>query len=332
MAHSARSAGIDLVRVIGILAVIVGHVWSVEPVSRVVSPWHVPIFFFLTGWFWTAGRSLGSEVRGRWRALGRPYLAWFLVIGLAWYPAQIADGVHDPLELLRPFLGGQYIGRPYTAFWFVTALAVAAVALRFLERFPVWVRWVVVTAAVAVATTAPGVLRLPPESAGTAFAMLLFVLAGTVARQWLPRVRRPALVGIVCLFGGGTAVVLDSEPPVFKQADFGTPLVGALTAIVLCSGLVLVGLALDRVVRGRIAAIVSRLASVGITVVLLHAAVIWVAVPVLPAPAVFVVATVVPWTIALLLDRTRFAPWATGRTPSSSTDRPAVAQPALVQP
>lgn len=315
MARSERSAGIDLIRVVGVVAVVAGHVWSTEFSHQALYPWHVPLFFFLTGWFWTAGRPLGAEVRGRWRSLIRPYLTWFVVIGLAWFPATIGSGAAGPLDLVRPFLGGQYIGRPYSAFWFVTALAVAAVALRVLEHRPGWVRWAVVVAAVAVATVSPGVPRLPPASAGTAIAALVFVLAGVVARRWLPLVRRPALLGVAALAAGGTAVVFGSRPLDLKQADFGTPVLSLATAVVLCCGLVLVGLALDRVVRGRAAAVVSRLASVGITVVLLHAAVIWVAEPFLATPVVFVVATVLPWTAALLLDRTRLAPWTTGRTP-----------------
>lgn len=329
MAGSVRSPGIDLVRVFGVVAVVAGHVWTTDLAVAAFYPWHVPLFFFLTGWFWTAGRPLGAEVRGRWRSLIRPYLAWFVVIGLAWFPATITSGAAvGPLDLVRPFLGGQYIGRPYSAFWFVTALAVAAVALRVLERFPAWVPWTVVIAAVGVATVAPGVLRLPPASAGTAIAALVFVLAGSVARRWLPRIGRPALLGVTCLVAGGTAVALGSRPLDLKQADFGTPLLSTVTAVVLCSGLVLVGLALDRVVRGRAAAVVSRLASVGITVVLLHAAVIWVTEPLLPAPLVFVAATVLPWTLALLLDRTPLAPWTTGRTPRR-TDRVQGARPVV---
>ncbi|MBT1678404.1 acyltransferase family protein [Curtobacterium aurantiacum] len=330
MAEISRSAGIDVVRVLGVAAVVAGHVWTNEFTVATLYPWHVPVFLFLTGWFWKPGRPLRTEVRGRWRTLIRPYLGWFVVISLAWFPWAIAsDAARQPLDLLRPLLGGQYVGRPYSAFWFVTALAVATVVLRFLERWRAWVPWAVALAAVTVATVAPGVVRLPPESAGTAIAALVFVLAGSVARRWLPRIGRPALVGAVFLVAGGTAVALGSRPLDLKRADFGTPLLSVVTAIALCSGLVLVGLALDEVVHGRTATVVSRLASVGITVVLLHAAVIWVAEPVLPTPLVFVAATVVPWTVALLLDRTRLAPWATGRT-LPATDRVQGPQPAAV--
>lgn len=315
MVSSSRSAGIDLIRVFGVLAVVAGHVWTTEFTITTLYPWHVPLFFFLTGWFWTAGRPLRAEIQGRWRTLIRPYLGWFVVIGLAWFPWTIASAAASgPLGLVRPFLGGQYIGRPYSAFWFVTALAVAAVALRVLERYPAWVPWTVAIAAVIVATVSPAVLRLPPASAGTAIAALVFVLSGSVARRWLPRVARPALGGAVCLLIGGIAVALGSRPLDLKRADFGTPALSTVTAVILCCGLVLIGLALDRVVRGRLATEVSRLASVSIAVVLFHAAVIWVTEPVIPATLVFVAATVVPWTAALLLDRTRLAPWATGRS------------------
>lgn len=322
-----RSVGVDLVRVLGIVAVVAGHVWTTELSRLLVFPWHVPLFFFLTGWFWTSGRAVGSEVRGRWRTLLRPYATWFVLISLAWYPSTLAaGGASDVVDLLRPFLGGQYVGRPYSAFWFVTALAVAAVALRLLERFPPWAPWAVALAAVGVATVSPGVLRLPPASAGTALACLLFVLAGSVARRWLPRLPSPGALGAALLLVGAASTALGSAPLDLKQADFGTPVVSAATAVVLCSGLTLVGLALDDVVPHRLGAVVSRLAGCGIAVVLLHAAVIWVAEPFVQAPWVFVLSVTLPWTAALLLEHTRAAPWLLGvRTPASTGGRPTTA-------
>ncbi|MCP1131575.1 hypothetical protein LIOPPNJA_28125, partial [Robbsia andropogonis] len=54
---------------------------------------------------------------------------------LIWFGFRAALG--DPLDsrtlTLLP-LGGDWISRPYSAFWFVTCLFVAAVLMRWLER------------------------------------------------------------------------------------------------------------------------------------------------------------------------------------------------------
>ncbi|MFL6065424.1 MAG: hypothetical protein ACJ72G_12205 [Friedmanniella sp.] len=48
-AVAVRSGGIDALRVLAILAVVLGHVWLSDFVYKLVCPWHVAIFFFLTG-------------------------------------------------------------------------------------------------------------------------------------------------------------------------------------------------------------------------------------------------------------------------------------------
>ena len=103
-----RSVGIDTLRIIGIAAVVVGHVWIDDTTRAVIYTWHVPLFFVLTGYFWTPGRPIGGELRKRWQTLGVPYLAW-LVILLAMLAAAAAvkGGVGSDT-----FSGALYGARP----------------------------------------------------------------------------------------------------------------------------------------------------------------------------------------------------------------------------
>jgi hypothetical protein len=43
VSFESRDDGIDLVRLIGIGAIVAGHVWSGEVVERVLYTWHLPL-------------------------------------------------------------------------------------------------------------------------------------------------------------------------------------------------------------------------------------------------------------------------------------------------
>lgn len=315
MSGTRRSPGLDLVRIVGLIAVVAGHVWTDAEVVRLLYPWHVPLFFFLAGWLWRAHRPFSSELSARWRSLLRPYVAWLCVVGLVWCTRLLGDGTLAVGDVVRPVLGGQYIGRPFSAFWFVTALAGSTLLVRSLQGRPAWTRWTLALLAVAVAVVFPGVVRLPPLSLGTAVACSVFLSAGIVARRWSTARGRPVLVGTLLLLAGGSAVLLGARPLDLKQADFGTPVISVMVAIVICTGLVMVGGALDRLVPRRAAVLVSDLAAVGIGVVLVHALVLWLLPPQLPSWAAFCVALCGSWSVALLLARTPLAPAFLGLEP-----------------
>lgn len=57
----SRSVGIDVVRVIAIVAIVAGHAWTRVRSALVVHAWHVPVFFILSGYLWSGRRSLRQE-------------------------------------------------------------------------------------------------------------------------------------------------------------------------------------------------------------------------------------------------------------------------------
>ena len=82
----------------------------------------MPLFFFLTGYFWTRGRPWATDVRGRFRSLMVPYLVWAALMSVAAF-AWFAD---DPDLLRRLMITGWYGGAdqepPWWAFWFISVL------------------------------------------------------------------------------------------------------------------------------------------------------------------------------------------------------------------
>jgi len=68
--------GIDLLRLVSIGAVVTGHIWATPLAHLVLYLWHVPFFFFLTGYLWTPQRAMSDEARRRAASLAKPYVFW----------------------------------------------------------------------------------------------------------------------------------------------------------------------------------------------------------------------------------------------------------------
>ncbi|SCL59389.1 Fucose 4-O-acetylase [Micromonospora chersina] len=309
---TARSAGVDLLRIVGIAAVVVGHVWT-DPVTRAaVYPWHVPLFFVLTGYFWTPGRPMAGEVRKRWRSLGLPYVVWFVLLFAALLAAEAATGEVAEGAFGNALYGGSAAVRPFSAFWFVSVLFLLALAYRAVERFPV-AAWVLALTGLAVAYLAPEVVTAGPLGALLVPACLVFVLAGRLLRQLRSHLSMTTAAVMLAL-GAGLVITGLSAPLDVKAGDFGTPGVSVVTAVLISGGLLVLAEELDRRITGGSARTISELSACGIAVVLSHAAVLWV----LHTPPSggwlhLAAALVLPWAFALVALRTPASPYLLGR-------------------
>ncbi len=305
--ETGRHLGIDLLRVVGIAAVVFGHVVAGPATHQWLYPWHVPLFFFLTGYFWTPGRTLGREVGARWRTLMVPYVAWLVVIVIAYWLVATVFSTPSVDVVRGAILGGAFAGGPFGAYWFVSVLGFTAVLYRSIERLPLPVQYGLALTGVVVAYLLPTVLGRTPLGIGLALPCLVFVLAGRSARTAERRLRNRALTGWAMLVIGAIVVAFAPISAVdLKAGQFGTPGMGILVSVALSWGLVLVFASFT--VPGRFGPGVSAVASVGIAVVLSHTAVIWVFNFFTVPPVVVVIAAVfIPWTTALLLRKTRLS-------------------------
>lgn len=311
-----RDVGLDSVRVLGIVAVVVGHVWWDDPLIRqLIYTWHVPIFFFLSGYLWKARASDGSErtsrseFKSRMRTLAVPYLSWLAIISAFYIPWLFATDRATARYIAGPFLGGAYSAKPYSAFWFLTALFFAALLYRALQRFPVWVPWTLSAAGLIAAYLAPGLVKAIPLSIGVSCGALIFILCGRAARRFEAHMRHRLLYAFCLILIASTSIFLGSGSLDMKQADFGYPLVGVLVAVMLSWGLVLAAQVAAKVFSGRASRVISTLAVTGTGVILSHAIVLWV----LGSPSTggwqyFLAALLIPWAVMLLVHRTKLSP------------------------
>lgn len=314
--HTARSGAIDGVRVLGVLAVVAGHTLDAPMAHTLLYSWHVPLFFFLAGYFWSSHRSLAQELAKRTRTLVVPYLTWFVLIAFAFVALDSSLENSTFSRLFAPFSNGQSSAMPYTTFWFVAVFFFSLILLRCLWWLPRTVVWVIAIAGALLGCFAGDTLAETPLAIGSALPCLIFVLLGTVARSVRPRIAQPGLVGLVLLLGSAVLVVGGLSSPLdIKQGDFGTPLLSTVVAVLISFGLLLVAeAAFERMPAGA-SRLATRLSYACFMVVLTHPLVMWLMLtfgPTVPDWLLFLVTATIPLLLALLALRSAASFWLTG--------------------
>jgi fucose 4-O-acetylase-like acetyltransferase len=308
---------VDVLRIISIAAVVLGHAYGPRlPGGAYLEIWRMPLFFFLTGYFWTLGRPFIHEVRNRWNTLAVPYLVWAVIMSVAaWAWTQGTPEDFWPL-MANGWYGGSDQTPPWWAFWFISVLFFVTLLRRWLERFPPWVAWAVSVGGLALSMLPDSLLGRTPLGIGLALPCLFFVLAGELFRFRLqPRIKRyRALTGTAIVLLGLLTVRLGVEPLNIKFSGFGHFLVSPLVGAAMAGGLVIIfGTVVERFTRSAAPA-VNALVRTGTVVVLFHGWLLQTLVDlgVVDDGAKFVLCLVVSWSVGLLLNATPLSPWLSG--------------------
>lgn len=195
----ARSAAIDAVRLLGVVAIVAGHVWTRPVTAEWFYPWHVPVFLIISGYLWKEGRSVRQEFRGRLSSLGRPYVAWLVLLTVAL--VMMGTVSNEPVggRILGGILGGAFAVLPYTTLWFVSALFFTAVLYRAIEQWPGWLQWLIGLGGVAAGVLWGVELAYFPLGIGYAISCLIYILIGRAFRTLRSRIGRSLA------WGGGLA-------------------------------------------------------------------------------------------------------------------------------
>jgi len=289
-----RSGAIDAVRVLGVAVVVAGHVWGDVPQFRALTySWHVPVFFVLSGYL-TTRSTMWKLTRRRAVSLLLPYASWLVLISL------LIPGIAPVPNLV---LGGAYLSRPYSAFWFVTALFVAVILAAVLDGLALRWQWAIAGALLVGAYLVGPELARVPLDAGVGVACVVFVIAGRTLRRVRPMIAGAGSVGAIALVGGLALAGLGLVRPLdLKVADFGTPVASVLVAVMISAGLILVAeVALDGA-SVPVSAVITRVSLGGFMVVLTHAAVLhWIGFDGSGRVAAFAAALLIPWIAALIV-------------------------------
>ncbi|MFL6154573.1 MAG: acyltransferase family protein [Marmoricola sp.] len=321
---STRARGLDAVRVIAMLAIVAGHLWTAHYwVRPVLFTWHVPIFFFLAGYLWNEKRGLVAEVRNRALTLLVPFVAWLVLLTVLLYRDHLDSTLHD--LFWQAWYGEGYM-RPFWAYWFAPALFFAAIAYRLVSRLG-WIPRTVVVVALAVGTSelagAGHLLRL---NLSQGLVCLLWILAGHGLRaldrsadaRWgrhhdLNAYR--AALGVAMLVSAALWIAASSADldVDLNKIDLGVPVQSVLLSVLICTGVVLVATTIGSYA---VPEVTSDLARAALVVMLVHVALIEQAGGLSDAgPGRYVVVSAASWGLGLVLITLRRTSWLTGQRP-----------------
>ena len=309
---ATRSGAIDALRVLAVVGVVAGHVWSGPLVDAGLYTWHVPAFFLLSGYLWKtrrpgARRAVVTEAKRRFRTIMTPYLAWLAVTLIVHVGILRHRGSLTPEAVILPLMGGSLNAGPFGAYWFMTALFLSALMFRALERVPLVLRAAIIVGLAIVTHVFREVLAPLPLSIGVAGAALVFMLAGQGLQHLRSRVRRPIRVGAVCLVMGVVPVLAGVSAPLdLKYGELGTPVLSVVVAVLINVGLLLMLEGVFPLLPGTVHVLSERFAAGCLMVVLTHTYVLWLlAVPDAERSYwVLAAALVLPWAVAMILRRT----------------------------
>ncbi|WP_231401566.1 acyltransferase family protein [Cupriavidus sp. WS] len=101
---------VDCLKGLGIAAVVAGHVFSGLP-AQLIFLFHMPLFFFLSGYLFTVQRRRAEYFARKARHLLIPYVAFLVLLALPRaLKFLVADGEMAAMEeLVRICIGGRYL-------------------------------------------------------------------------------------------------------------------------------------------------------------------------------------------------------------------------------
>lgn len=290
MKTSQRNIGIDALRLFSIAMVVLGHSGTFEG-STLLSMWRMPLFFILSGFFFVPnGRSLRFELSRRWETLVIPYLAWSLVISIVvimvkW--SEPADMLH---HLFTGWRGGTGRSIFWMSAWFLLSLAISAVILRYLERFPRWMAWSVGIGSIMASRLFVYLNRADildghpfaelPLRLGISLPIIFYLLVGQEIRtRIMPAVEqlsvtRASSIGTLLIIAPLVFTQHFSIPAHYMHAGlFGWPVITPAIAIIVTIGFILIfatGVNQALHASALLSRLVGRLVRTGSTVVMFH--------------------------------------------------------------
>jgi len=219
---------VDVARGLGIIAVVIGHVWTRGPLRDAMYSFHMPLFFLLSGLL-SRPHPVGAFNRRQLAGQMRPYAAFLLLLVAADWIIESLKGnqpiFHDwPRDLLPILLGGSWLRGPFTIFWFVPCLMMARILFNLLlARWPDVLdrRWALAMLPLLALAHAMG--RWMPASPLGLSAVPMALLLLWVGALW-PHLgwRRWWVVPLGALALAGLAGI--SPTLNMKAADYGWPL------------------------------------------------------------------------------------------------------------
>lgn len=295
-----RLEWIDAAKGLGILAVVVGHVWTRGAVRDAVYAFHMPLFFLVSGYLFRPKPTV-AFARAQMATQGLSYVLWLALLVAADVLIEGARGhrpiFHDwPGDIGRVAFGGSELRGPFTVFWFVPCLIVArivcnAIGMRWGDPRS-WAWGVIALCSAAMAYGVGAMTDVSPLGVLTVPMALVLLWAGWL---WRGVAWRAWMWVLVLPIGAG---VLAFGPPLnMKAGDYGWPVLSIL-------GAAAISFVIFRIARWPVlgAAPVRWLGAASLTLMYLHVPLVHYLSPYFGKGVLLGIAVIVPVATHYLLD------------------------------
>lgn len=131
-----RSQWIDILKGIGILLIVIGHIIN-GPIRDFLYLFHVPIFFFLSGYLFNGVVDIKLYVLKKIKRLLIPYFVFlFTFTAILIFKELLLNRPENTFTLIQSaFLGGAYLTGWLSVFWFITSLFFTQIIYAFLCKY-----------------------------------------------------------------------------------------------------------------------------------------------------------------------------------------------------
>lgn len=134
-----RQIWIDVLKGLGIISVVAGHITYNQLLVKNIFMFHMPLFFLLGGWLHNTDVPQRTYLKAKTLSLLVPYLCFLVILWplelLVSFPDQAWTSAWMFTDLVKPiFLGGQLLTGFAAVFWFVTSYFLTQQFMHFLLR------------------------------------------------------------------------------------------------------------------------------------------------------------------------------------------------------
>lgn len=130
---------VNAVKGLGIICIVVGHI-NIGPVKDFLYTFHVPLFFFLSGYLFKDKNSFSQLAFSKFTTLMVPYFAYLFFLTVFMMLKEIVAGgeiYNIKIMMVNALYGGKALTGWFSVFWFITSLFFTQLACYFLIKLPV---------------------------------------------------------------------------------------------------------------------------------------------------------------------------------------------------
>jgi fucose 4-O-acetylase-like acetyltransferase len=124
MSKQINIGWIDILKGLGIISVVIGHIWPEEDV-KLIYLIHMPLFFFVAGYLFKPTTDYKEFLIKKTVHLLVPYVCFMVIMVMPLAMPQLLGGSKSAFFAIKSMLfGGRYLKGAGTVFWFVTCFFV----------------------------------------------------------------------------------------------------------------------------------------------------------------------------------------------------------------